>query len=503
MRIVDEILEYTVEKAATTNAQRVDNYTTFVKNHTYLFSCWARQKQENENAFINVCIYDADLRAITGTGAECALSTQMKKYAWIIKINGTTITRSDLRYGLYAKSGGNVGDSYEFAKPQIFDLTKMFGSGNEPSTVGEFEAMFPDDYYSYNPGELLSACVSEVMEQGKNLYYGPEMLAVGSDSYEYISMGYTAKAIQLKPNTSYAVKFTSDKTSNIILLINSISQVNGNKYTDFRKLTDGRIYTTNEEGKLYVGVAGGKTKAEVIARLKECGIQIEESSVATAYSPYRRNTYPVPEAVQRLPGYGLNTGNAYNYVDFEGKKYHKKVEKFQFNKLKFYGQDPSGKTGWNSENTLGLYAYWNGSNNSDNYHATVGLCNNNFAVTSTNAAYGKDSTENCVYAAIGYLCVRITRTWAETTLKITESSSLGELIGAVTDFFESNDCVGYFELAEEEIIDISDLIGGTFQEPFEVEAGGTLTFRNSHGDGFQIQVPNTEEYIVKLSEVAE
>lgn len=88
-------------------------------------------------------------------------------------------------------------------------------------------------------------------------------------------------------------------------------------------------------------------------------------------------------------------------------------------------------------------------------------------------------------------------------MKITESSSLGELIGAVTDFFESNDCVGYFELAEEEIIDISDLIGGTFQEPFEVEAGGTLTFRNSHGDGFQIQVPNTEEYIVKLSEVAE
>lgn len=391
---------------------------------------------------------------------------------------------------------------YKAGSFQVFDLTKMFSSGNEPSTVEEFEAMFPEKSYSYNVGELLSASVSEVVEQGKNLYYGLEMLAVGNDSYEYIEMGYNAKAIQLKPNTVYAVKFTSVKTSNIILLMNSTSQVNGNKYVDFRKLTDEGVYTTDADGKLYVGVAGSKTKAEVIARLEECNIQIEESSVATAYSPYRRNTYPVPETVQQLPGYGWNTGDAYNYVDFEEKKYHKKVEKFYFNKLKYHGQEPGTKTGWNSENTLGLYAYWNGSNTSDNYHAAAGPCSNNFAVTSANAIHARDSTENCVYAATGYLCVRITRSWAETTLKITESSSLAELIRAVTDFFNVNNYVGYFELTDEEVTDISDLIGNTFQEPFEVEAGGTLTFQNSHGDDYRIPVSSTEEYLVSLAEVA-
>lgn len=391
---------------------------------------------------------------------------------------------------------------YKAGSFQVFDLTKMFSSGNEPSTVEEFEAMFPEESYSYNVGELLSASVSEVVEQGKNLYYGLEMLAVGNDSYEYIEMGYNAKAIQLKPNTVYAVKFTSVKTSNIILLMNSTSQVNGNKYVDFRKLTDEGVYTTDADGKLYVGVAGSKTKAEVIARLEECNIQIEESSVATAYSPYRRNTYPVPETVQQLPGYGWNTGDAYNYVDFEEKKYHKKVEKFYFNKLKYHGQEPGTKTGWNSENTLGLYAYWNGSNTSDNYHAAAGPCSNNFAVTSANAIHARDSTENCVYAATGYLCVRITRSWAETTLKITESSSLAELIRAVTDFFNVNNYVGYFELTDEEVTDISDLIGNTFQEPFEVEAGGTLTFQNSHGDDYRIPVSSTEEYLVSLAEVA-
>ena len=492
------------ENERTQACKDANNYVVFgrydlkgykaIIGHTYLvsFECY----MERTDTFFGIGV---------GNYIGCGkLNNNSNAWSKVKKI--VTAQRLDYNNDFYifynaAPRTMEIGEEVKTRNVNVFDLTKMFGSGNEPSTVEEFEAMFPEESYSYNVGELLSASVSEVVEQGKNLYYGLEMLAVGNDSYEYIEMGYNAKAIQLKPNTVYAVKFTSVKTSNIILLINSTSQVNGNKYVDFRKLTDEGVYTTDADGKLYVGVAGSKTKAEVIARLEECNIQIEESSVATAYSPYRRNTYPVPETVQQLPGYGWNTGDAYNYVDFEEKKYHKKVEKFYFNKLKYHGQEPGTKTGWNSENTLGLYAYWNGSNTSDNYHAAAGPCSNNFAVTSANAIHARDSTENCVYAATGYLCVRITRSWAETTLKITESSSLAELIRAVTDFFNANNYVGYFELTDEEVTDISDLIGNTFQEPFEVEAGGTLTFQNSHDGGFQIPVPSEEEYIVSLAEV--
>ena len=51
-------------------------------------------------------------------------------------------------------------------------------------------------------------------------------------------------------------------------------------------------------------------------------------------------------------------------------------------------------------------------------------------------------------------------------------------------------------------IDISDIMGNTFQEPLEVEAGGTLTFKNSHGDDYRIPVPSSEEYVISLAEVA-
>jgi hypothetical protein len=62
-----------------------------------------------------------------------------------------------------------------FSNRQIFDLTQMFGAGNEPTTAEEFEAMFPADYYPYNEGEIVSAGVTEVAV-GDNIYPIPEAI---------------------------------------------------------------------------------------------------------------------------------------------------------------------------------------------------------------------------------------------------------------------------------------------------------------------------------------
>ena len=36
-------------------------------------------------------------------------------------------------------------------KPQLFDLTEMYGAGNEPTTVEQFRQDFPDEMYDYKP----------------------------------------------------------------------------------------------------------------------------------------------------------------------------------------------------------------------------------------------------------------------------------------------------------------------------------------------------------------
>lgn len=59
--------------------------------------------------------------------------------------------------------------------PQIFDLTAMFGSGNEPTSVEEFEKMFPADYYPYNAGEIICAGVESVAV-GETAHLIPEAI---------------------------------------------------------------------------------------------------------------------------------------------------------------------------------------------------------------------------------------------------------------------------------------------------------------------------------------
>ena len=69
------------------------------------------------------------------------------------------------------------GVTYDNVKlqPQIFDLTQMFGSGNEPASVEELEKMFPADYYPYNAGEIVNAGVTEVAV-GDTAYHIPESI---------------------------------------------------------------------------------------------------------------------------------------------------------------------------------------------------------------------------------------------------------------------------------------------------------------------------------------
>lgn len=55
---------------------------------------------------------------------------------------------------IVAVTSGNTASNLKFTM-QLFDLTAMFGSGNEPATVAEFEALYPEPYYPYDAGSLL------------------------------------------------------------------------------------------------------------------------------------------------------------------------------------------------------------------------------------------------------------------------------------------------------------------------------------------------------------
>ena len=72
-------------------------------------------------------------------------------------------------YLLIKVNEGDIFDQYK-VKYQLFDLTKIFGTGNEPATVEEFQALYNRPYYDYNAGEIMSN-----KTQYLNIYTGSDV----------------------------------------------------------------------------------------------------------------------------------------------------------------------------------------------------------------------------------------------------------------------------------------------------------------------------------------
>ena len=62
---------------------------------------------------------------------------------------------------------GRVCDNLVF-KPQFFDLTEMYGAGNEPTTVAQFRQDFPEEMYDYSPHCWLTSYKRVFMTGGGN-----------------------------------------------------------------------------------------------------------------------------------------------------------------------------------------------------------------------------------------------------------------------------------------------------------------------------------------------
>lgn len=206
-------------------------------------------------------------------------------------------------------------------------------------------------------------------------------------------------------------------------------------------------------------------------------IQIEKATTATSYSPYKKETYTIPQAILDLEGYGWGSGTAYNYVDYENKKYYKNVGRVVLGSLNFKNDNEHY-----SFYSRDLRGYKKTNNNS----VVPNIVCVKYETKSQGKLYNKKDMTGITVSALkdGYLFINDSSFSDVETFK---NSLQGVYL--------------YYELAEPIVTDISDIIGDTFQEPFKVEANGLLTFKNSNGDGYKLAVPNDEQYTIKLSEV--
>lgn len=430
-------------------------------------------------------------------------------------------TEDNLKLGLSTGfSGFDVDTVFNDVKLQIIivNLTQMFGSGNEPTTVEEFEAIFPNDYYPYNEGTLMSMGTKEVVNVGKNMFKCEHFSATGlggtyrpslNNSYgtsidsiepsnkvtvtqskiadETNAVSYTNGyfCVSFSPivlNDNYIVSFDITPTkklienAKVIILLNGVDNINASYAQDLQVGKTTRLYFNivkrNNQLK-YIEVRNGG-----ISGIFE-NFQIEKGDTATAYTQYAEHTYTIPQAILNLEGYGWGVNNAYNYVDYENKKFIKNVGRVDLSTLQFvytaYG-DNNDLYGFRSSLPQGI------KKDDSAFSKTNNLLCSKYPDTPWKDAYkGTDKTITQLSQSIQI------NDSSFTDIEAFNNSLKGEYL--------------YYELATPIVTDISDIIGDTFQEPFEVEPNGSLTFKNVNGDGYQLAVPSNVQYIIKLNEV--
>lgn len=447
------------------------------------------------------CIERTDVSFLLGLGnyfASVKLNNISNAWTKISRI--VTVTSIEIPYKFFyiyfnaVPRTMEVGDSVKVRNVEVFDLTQMFGAGNEPSTVEEFEAMFPGEGYSYNAGELLSAGVSEVVERGRNLIDARKVVSKKSDvTFENLGNGkihvYGSTGTRSEIDEIYVDEKDFPPGQYRINVIGnsgiSVTFVKKNKATGKKTWCNDKFEITDNDIPLYWYIMAVKCTVDIVI-IPQVTRGNTELPALVYHDPV---SFAVPEAVQRLTGYGWSAGGVCNELDWENKKYIQRIGHYKF----------SEKTALRlmKNNSTDLYcAFFAGAENVKFSIAVNGILSKNF--TSKYIGGGTKAEGVCCETA-GFLEYKV----LFEKLGCTKEDDDETVIAAIKKYMIEIREEANYPLIEPIVTDISDLIDNAFQEPFEVEAGGTLTFKNSNGDGFQIPVPNTEEYIVKLSEVAE
>lgn len=198
------------------------------------------------------------------------------------------------------------------ATNQIFiDLTQMFGAGNEPSTVEEFRALFPNEYYEYNAGEFRSLSADGIKTTGFNQWDEEWELGVYSESLgtkqPATNTICNVNRIEVFPNTVYNIKHP--KAVNLLAYI-YFYDFDGNYIN--RKYVNSNTFTTPENcgyiNFFMTSVYGVRYNNDICINLSHTGYRNGE------YEPYKEFIRELDVIKKYFPDGMKSAGTVYDEI---------------------------------------------------------------------------------------------------------------------------------------------------------------------------------------------
>lgn len=205
--------------------------------------------------------------------------------------------------------------------PKVYDLTKMFGAGNEPTTVEEFYTRIPSgiDINAYNEGEIISMNTEAIKTVGFNQWDEQWELGTLTDNgvIAHNSAIVSRNFNKIIPSTKYYCAYLSDGGS-----IGNILQIG---FWDMNMVYIGRQYATNRAIETPVNAAYFKvatnTSANITTYNNDICINLSHTGWKNGtYEPYREFTRELPVIKKYFPYGMLRAGNAFDSIEWDSGK---------------------------------------------------------------------------------------------------------------------------------------------------------------------------------------
>lgn len=139
---------------------RTQDNKPIIKDHKYYISTWAMCSKNASNVLLP---YTYGFSSSTST----LTANEWKNAEKIDTANVSDTTSIGVRYGSGESSEETV--VWSVKKPQFFDLTAMYGFGNEPTTVEQFKKDYPQ-FFDEKLDGIWNVKTSGISTTGKNLF---------------------------------------------------------------------------------------------------------------------------------------------------------------------------------------------------------------------------------------------------------------------------------------------------------------------------------------------
>lgn len=276
-----------------------NNGQTFYQNHKYLFNLKGNLIDSSASDIALWFYGRSNSTSVISTRILIGFTSAIWTCTATATSNGTTSTSAENNVWIYFANRSNA----NITSLNIVDLTQMFGSGNEPTTVEQFTSLFSLPCYDFNQGTLLSFNGTGIKTTGVNLFninnyrsmdsawtLTDGVLESNNNSYK----NYVGETI-VGTGKTYTLSFKYNVSQNrmyAIQIYNRTDNVQLRRFEFQSALTSYSLTEVLENGKEFdIRVFGYSATSGTI---KLYDVQLQEGSTATDYEPYTSSTTNLP-----------------------------------------------------------------------------------------------------------------------------------------------------------------------------------------------------------------